>query len=1665
MPLESFDTLMQRMRTGGTTPVNPLEKYSAPIQFTPPKTQTFKPVVYDVPTSAIYDRLNDGTYVAKYENYLGATGNENRLGMEQSAGEQIWNGLVKNARKAGNYALDATVGTVAGVFNALEEGSLEGFWNNDFSKKMDDWNKQLDYSLPNYYTDEQKSRGLLGQMATANFWANDVAGGLAFVGGALLPELAIGALTGGATIGGSIAKAGFKAGAKDLLKAGVREGVEEVFDPTNYMSTSKFGGSKISPSKIAAKAKEMEQFENGVDFVKSLNKAAWLSKAGTAVDTGLFLARTSGFEAGMEARHNFKEAVDSYVQDYQEKNGKMPSLSEMSKFTADATQAANGVFAANMAILSVSNAAMFGKAFNLKNPFSAELSNISKAVRNRANSALGLGIKAGEEVGELAVKQATKTQRLAGNVYKVLGKASVEGLYEEGFQGVAGKTMQNILEAKYDPDSDSSVSMMTAFTKAFSEQYGTKEGWKEIVIGSLIGWGAGAIQGQGFEGIGKNSRRAAQADLQAKVDLVNRGAQTLRQMNRASSVRTFRNQLEQGIENGSDTSLTDSIVNAEFIKSQSHLKTTSQIEQDYNDIIDAMELGEAEKAILGDNAGAYKETLKAKFKSDLNTYQKAKSTVEALNLGAALKGSPIGNVLEVEDALMTHIFLGQGSLENARKVASEIEEMTGTNGIFDSMEFINNLTTKQKTTISELKTKERELARLQERFTKYGMQASGVETPGRALRPETAERRQKMAAEQLTVTQQEIEKLTKERDELKKVLEEDLQSVNVVLTDKMSQTQPDVLSAITELDKLDNYISALRKNGKTFEADSLENMVKRFKDYSDMHREAINTIRAASETNFWSSKKGKALQKNILGEAYTGPTKELLDAIKENDVMMDRVLQMTNLRGQDRVDLEITRILKESDQLSEREKHKLDSMLRMLLNAKALQDRIDSDTETVIRLNKEPEVSADPLEGDTVVIKQKIVDKAEDLDNLKAINDAINSILAQVDFLRNKSKNSARVLALEKKISDLKRKKNAIEESQKQQQEGGEQGNSLQPTGVVERQQEKRTSEGEQGQTTQPTADDSNSNQLSQEIEKEIETLEKQKEEEERTIRVINTPEYVRLDELMRKEEAEGLTDAEKVEKDELVDDIDQWSFIVGTVANGLRLSDLIRQKAILENAVFTPVPQVENPTTEEVYDGVDIGDKKQGVHYSIGQSYDAVTSVRNKKGLIEVSGISPEDFIEALGIEVPFTVQEQTNNILLNDKEDPTLLERINTQGKISILPRNESLKTNYSIVYEHTDTGSRYSQSSFASDFAETMDPQALYDTEAGEALQLEVDPNDPYNQAIIEEFKDKPEALKKELSARGVIRIRNKDGDFVSVMKQKRKNERGYTKEDESFAAMRDQVFNNDDVIDSMLSGTIADTSIPGLVVSKVYIGHPNFNISRKEDGSHVIESRPITKEAAKRVEDIGYIDEKGEIKTRSGKKDKKLDTTFTDKFQKRKGGKRIPIVVIKIGKKRIAYPVKVSEAQRPDHSEFSAIFNSDANTIDKVTALNRYLAENGIDITDPGNAFVLLGNTNLNTEFFNKKLAQLNSINYFYNLDEWVDGKVSIPEILSQQATIDIDLTKPFHSPKLKMDATAADIATIDQKKDIPTEDQQKHMYATKDAKEALDEAQDELDNDC
>ena len=83
------------------------------------------------------------------------------------------------------------------------------------------------------------------------------------------------------------------------------------------------------------------------------------------------------------------------------------------------------------------------------------------------------------------------------------------------------------------------------------------------------------------------------------------------------------------------------------------------------------------------------------------------------------------------------------------------------------------------------------------------------------------------------------------------------------------------------------------------------------------------------------------------------------------------------------------------------------------------------------------------------------------------------------------------------------------------------------------------------------------------------------------------------------------------------------------------------------------------------------------------------------------------------------------------------------------------------------------------------------------------------------------------------------------------------------------------------------------------------------------------------------------------------------------------------------------------------------------------LNTYLANRGVDIKQPGNSFTVFNLTSDN-KFFNEKLAQLEAMDYFSEMESWLDPKVNIGANLIGQTAINIDLSNPLHSPKVQMD---------------------------------------------
>jgi len=1021
------------------------------LNWNPVTSQGITSAEYNVPIDSVYERLNDGSYVAKFENYLGAEGNENRLANQQGTGEKFLYGIGKNLTKVGTYALDATVGTVAGIYNGLSKGSFSAVWDNEFSKGMDDINKRLDYNLPNYYSDEEKANGLLAAIpgfGAANFWFNDVAGGLAFVGGAILPEIGIAALTGGASAAGSFAKLGLKGTSTAIAK--------ELAQQSAKKATTSVG-------RLLSKADDAVKFSEGRSILRGMSKSVLGSRVGGIFDTGAFLVRTSNFEAGMEARHNFKESVDTYMNSFEDINGRQPTYEELSKFMTSAKNGANTVYAANMAILSVSNAAMFGKTFDITNlPFDNKLIRginsvaddyryVGKGVTNFFNKAIGLGVTTLDD-GTRILQKANKFQRVAGTTYKILEKPLVEGLFEEGLQGVAGKAMQKSMESLYDLDNSHSESMWSSLTDAFAEQYGSKEGWKEIGIGMIIGFAGGGIQpggiksGTAFSGFGKNSyastRKAMESDLAtANEGLTNlrktfgdvsapKGVTLLRAMTKASSASASRY-------DNTTPGFDDMNVNLSFIQSQEHIKTQGEIQEDFEMVVDAMEISKEEQEQLqksGLTVEQYKQSMINEFAQTSRDYLQAKAVVEALRVPDGVQG---GNLMNLKEAMIRNIVIGKQAQKNAQAIGRSIEETTGINGLFSAVEFYNGLDENKKKATAERKDLGKEKEELFNTITQIQTKIAENKTS-----PDNPKAKAKSLEDQrkyLAATQRMAELDAKITE-----LDEAIERGKSTTKDVAAVSDTDVLSslrvsttkeAIEQLDKLDAYINDLENQGRTQEAAALRASLLEYKAYANAHREFMNMHRRMTDTNFFNGEEGRSLLAKVFGKPYSMDP-AFYDELKKNDQIIDKALKYFGETGSyESAADQIKKVLKDNPDLSDREKYRIEQMVRIQLQgilAQQVTNTLTSISQTVEAVQEKP--TSNILEGDSIQLRTALNLKVNEQTSLQIINEAIQTITSQIDVIQNTVRDTSKIEELTQQLEELKKQRDNYKETSPQEE-------------------------------------------------------------------------------------------------------------------------------------------------------------------------------------------------------------------------------------------------------------------------------------------------------------------------------------------------------------------------------------------------------------------------------------------------------------------------------------------------------------------------------------------------------------------------------------------------------------------------------------------------------
>ena len=287
---------------------------------------------------------------------------------------------------------------------------------------------------------------------------------MSFTAGAILSSYAFGAL-------GSAAK-GLNALGKVSKAAEIGEEVSNLSKVANALkaSSSTLTGAEVAGD-VINKANKLNQFLTGTGK---------FAKIGTNLMIG------SGYEAGTESSDFIQQATAKHTQDYINKNGepttpeqKQAYQEDITKFNNDILPTANAIFAGNLVLVGASHLA------TLPTVFGAGLKNtIVEAVESNV-------LKAGTKAGERAILESAEKKgigKILGTAVKLMTPAYAEGVQEEGGQNLMKNLGLDYVSKAYNPDSAKrTYDLANSFGNSLEQAYATKDGWKEILSGMIIG--------------------------------------------------------------------------------------------------------------------------------------------------------------------------------------------------------------------------------------------------------------------------------------------------------------------------------------------------------------------------------------------------------------------------------------------------------------------------------------------------------------------------------------------------------------------------------------------------------------------------------------------------------------------------------------------------------------------------------------------------------------------------------------------------------------------------------------------------------------------------------------------------------------------------------------------------------------------------------------------------------------------------------------------------------------------------------------------------------------------------------------------------------------------------------------------------------------------------
>lgn len=366
----------------------------------------------------------------------------------QTWGAKMVNGVGKGLSLTGTTFLQSTVGLVNGLIQWGQDGRAASFYDNEFNRNLDEFNKQLEDALPNYYTTAEKDANWYSpkKLFTANFLWDGIVKNLGFSAGAYLS----GGLYTAALKALPLTSRLFSAGKAAEALAATEEGLL-----TANKAAETYGKIKGLSDKF-------------VSSYKTLNAGGRALVAGLA---------TTG-EAGFEAYQNLNTFRDEKIREFKEANGGMSPMGEdLEKINQLADNVGNSSFLFNTALLTATNYIQFPKI--LGSSYKAEkgiINGLTKEIEDLGTDAAGNLVRK---------TPTTRFGKIISGVNKVRPYlfSTSEG-FEEGAQYAIQVGTKDYYDKKYKgEDANFADSLIEGVVKTFT----TNEGMENVLIGGLSG--------------------------------------------------------------------------------------------------------------------------------------------------------------------------------------------------------------------------------------------------------------------------------------------------------------------------------------------------------------------------------------------------------------------------------------------------------------------------------------------------------------------------------------------------------------------------------------------------------------------------------------------------------------------------------------------------------------------------------------------------------------------------------------------------------------------------------------------------------------------------------------------------------------------------------------------------------------------------------------------------------------------------------------------------------------------------------------------------------------------------------------------------------------------------------------------------------------------------